>query len=305
MRLGPRAAFGLLLGVTALLVAAGVFAFLQREPLLGALFVAAGLAGFVLVARPSGPGAPEGPFPPAWRSILEEQVGYYRRLDPPRKADFESRVAAFLASNRFVGVGIEASDELKVLASAAAAMLLFGRPGAELPRVAEVLFYPGSFDEDFRTRRRGSTTMGLNSVFGAVVFSAPELRAGFADERNGRNVGLHEFAHAIDRHLDEHDGIPAGMDDADARELIRLQPGEMRKAADGASVLDPYAASNEVEFLAVATEAYFTRAPELRQRHPELFAVLERYYGPLPAVPDPLEPAKRRPDDRPAAGRRA
>ena len=45
-------------------------------------------------------------------------------------------------------------------------------------------------------------------------------------------------------------------------------------------MLDPYGATNEAEFFAVATEAYFTRGWELDFEHPELYALLADFYRP-------------------------
>jgi len=305
MRVGPRVFFGLLVAATLTFVAGGGIAFWLGERILGAVFVVLGLGGFVWVGRTPRLPEPPGPFPDAWRKILGDRVGYYRRLWPERKADFERLVAAFIATNRFTGVKVEVDDELRLLAASAAVMLIFGRAGPHFPRIAEVIFYPGDFDEDFRTRRHGNTYSGMNVEYGAVLFSAPELRADFDERRDvGRNLGLHEFAHALDRRPEEHDGIPAGMDEETERELIRIRPAEMARAARGESVLDPYAATNEAEFWAVATEAYFTRESRIRERHPELHAALARYYGPLPGQPDFDPPARRRPDGS-GGGRRA
>jgi len=44
------------------------------------------------------------------------------------------------------------------------------------------------------------------------------------------------------------------------------------------SALDPYAATNEAEFFAVATETYFLQPVELRADYPELFTVLQDFY---------------------------
>ena len=74
----------------------------------------------------------------------------------------------------------------------------------------------------------------------------------------------------------------------------------------GAIRLHRARAVKRFEFFAVATETYFKTPDVLRRRNPELFRILEGYYGPLPRIrphPDP-EPGKRRPDESGPAGRR-
>jgi Mlc titration factor MtfA (ptsG expression regulator) len=59
------------------------------------------------------------------------------------------------------------------------------------------------------------------------------------------------------------------------------------RAADDTGIptlLDSYGATNPAEFFAVATEAFFERPLALRQRRPQLFAELQRFYRQDPAA---------------------
>jgi MtfA peptidase len=47
--------------------------------------------------------------------------------------------------------------------------------------------------------------------------------------------------------------------------------------------LDPYAAEDEAEFFAVASEDFYERPRQLRSTHPRLYALLEAFYGVDPA----------------------
>ena len=248
------------------------------------------------------------PLPESWTRILEEKVGYYRALDGGRRAAFARQLSWFLAEHRFVGVaGQEATEELKVLAAASAVMLVFGRPGDEYPRISEILFYPRTFDEDYRTQGAERPISGQNTSYGAVLLSAPDLLRSFR-EGGGEayHVGVHEFAHALDRQGDRWDGLPQGFSPEAASTWSRRLGQEMEAIRGGKSALCAYGASHEVEFFAVASETYFKTPDVLRRRNPEVFAVLEGYYGPLPTIPpqpDPV-PGKRRPDDAPPPGPR-
>ncbi len=48
--------------------------------------------------------------------------------------------------------------------------------------------------------------------------------------------------------------------------------------------LDPYAAEDEAEFFAVATEDFFERPAELKAAHPRLYALLQEFYALDPAA---------------------
>jgi len=47
-------------------------------------------------------------------------------------------------------------------------------------------------------------------------------------------------------------------------------------------VLRAYGATNEAEFFAVATEAFFEKPRQLEKHLPELYAELSAYYGQRP-----------------------
>ena len=52
----------------------------------------------------------------------------------------------------------------------------------------------------------------------------------------------------------------------------------------GKTVLDTYGATNEAEFFAVATEAFFERPRLLQSRQPDLYDELARYFNQDPAA---------------------
>jgi Mlc titration factor MtfA (ptsG expression regulator) len=47
--------------------------------------------------------------------------------------------------------------------------------------------------------------------------------------------------------------------------------------------LDPYAAEDEAEFFAVATEDFYERSQRLWEAHPRLYTLLSEFYGVDPA----------------------
>ena len=59
------------------------------------------------------------------------------------------------------------------------------------------------------------------------------------------------------------------------------------------SALDEYGATNPAEFFAVATESFFERPSEMRERHPELYEQLKRFYRQDPASWPSAAPSSR------------
>jgi hypothetical protein len=95
-----------------------------------------------------------------------------------------------------------------------------------------------------------------------------------------RNVVFHELAHKIDMVDGTIDGTPPLPDARRWAQVCSEVFLELReRVEDGKrTFLDEYAATNEAEFFAVATEAYFMAPAKLEAAHPELFAVLRDFY---------------------------
>lgn len=224
------------------------------------------------------------PFPEPWRRALEDHVGYYRDLGPDERARFEREVRYFLAEQTITGPRGEAiEDETRVLVAASAVMLVFGHAEFRWPRLRDIVVYPDAYDEEYQVRRDGHL-LGQVGHQGPVVLSSKALRDGFDRSSDGHHLGLHEFAHVLDLEDGEADGIPALMPWANLKPWVAVMHRETLRVRERRSLLRQYAATNEAELFAVATEVFFERPKALRRRHPELYDLLAKTYGQDPAA---------------------
>jgi hypothetical protein len=221
------------------------------------------------------------PFPPAWRTVLEEWSDHYHRLSPEWRRRFEDDVRVFVAEKRVTGVDVKVTDELRLLVAASAVTLSLGWPDYDWDALSEVLLYPQDFGRDYSFEARELS--GQAHGWGTVILSVPSLRESFDDPDDAYHVGFHEFAHLLDLEATQFDGIPAGMPGGVAQEWVRLMDREMPRLRRGKSVIDDYGAEEPAEFLAVAVEAFFEASLALRARHAEVYALLRDYFGQDPA----------------------
>jgi hypothetical protein len=229
--------------------------------------------------------------PQTWLRLLEERYEHYERLPPALRARFDDDIKIFLVEKRITGVGIEVTDELRLLVAASAVTLTLGWPEADWDVLTEVLVYPQDFDRDYTFD--SDELAGETHPWGTVILSAPALRESFEYPDDGYHVGLHEFAHLLDVHQTEFDGIPTGLGEAKSREWASLVEKEMERIRRGRSVLDEYGAENPVEFFAVAVEAFFEAPRAMRRRHPQLYSTLAEYFRQDPAAWDDLRARER------------
>jgi len=223
-----------------------------------------------------------GAFPEAWRRLLEDRYDHYARLPVSLRARFQDDLRIFMAEKRVTGVGVQASEELRLLVAASAVTLTLGWADAEWDQLSEVLLYPQGFDRDYSFEHE--ELAGQAHGWGTVILSVPTLLESFAYPDDGYHVGLHEFAHLLDVEQTHFDGIPAGFDERRGREWYGLVQSEIERIRRGKSALDPYGGENPAEFFAVAVEAFFEIPQELRDRHREVYETLSAYFQQDPAA---------------------
>ncbi len=242
------------------------------------------------------------PFPAQWHSLLHSNIALYRCLPETGKSELRGRIHVFLAEKRFEGCGgLEVTDRIRLIIAAQACLLILHRETDYFPRLRTVLVYPRAYlapvsepDEEGLVAEGSESRLGESLELGAVVLSWEDVLAD-AEQLDGANLVLHEFAHQLDAEERGTDGVPL----LDGHELYgswaRVLGEEYRKLrrdsmAGRWTMLDEYGATDPAEFFAVATESFFERPRLLRHRHPELYEELRRYYRQDPAEWTAVQP---------------
>jgi Mlc titration factor MtfA (ptsG expression regulator) len=60
---------------------------------------------------------------------------------------------------------------------------------------------------------------------------------------------------------------------------LKMIHQEIHKIEAGRSDINPYAITNEAEFLAVVSEYFFQKPTELKHKHPELYEMLSTMFS--------------------------
>ncbi|MEZ4398657.1 MAG: zinc-dependent peptidase [Kofleriaceae bacterium] len=219
------------------------------------------------------------PIPPAWLEILTRTAPFVGRLEPARRAKLLGDVAVLVAEKTFIGAGGQViDDEVKVTIAAAAARLVLYLDVDRYDALTEIVVHPSAYQHP----EGDAVILGEAHSWGVVVLAWDAVRAGLLDPRDGHDTAVHEFAHVLDRADGSFDGAPAlrARGDYGPWAAVMQRHFERLRADDPevARVLRDYGATNEAEFFAVATEAYFEKPAALERRAPALFAVLDRFY---------------------------
>ncbi len=223
------------------------------------------------------------PFPPEWEAILQREVVFYRTLEPAERERFRHELRIFLGEKRITGIGTPLDETTRVLAGASAIIPIFGFPDWEWDQIEEVLIYPSRFGRDYEFGEsdvhRTLGMVGTGAMNRLMILSKPDLLQGFRNPGDKRNVGIHEFAHLLDKSDGAIDGLPGvGLDRRSIGPWVELVRRKMEELRRGRSDIDPYGLTNEAEFFAVATEYFFERPGVMQRKHPELYAMLARVF---------------------------
>ena len=93
------------------------------------------------------------PFPERWRAFLLDRYDHYDRLpDETRRAASRTTCSSSSTEKRITAIGVDVTDELRLLVAASAVTLSAGWPEYEWDQLTEVLLYPDDFDRDYALR---------------------------------------------------------------------------------------------------------------------------------------------------------
>jgi Mlc titration factor MtfA (ptsG expression regulator) len=236
----------------------------------------------------------QAPFPTAWEDILRRNVGHYSMLSDVERAHLRSLIQVFIAEKHWEGAGgLELTDEIRVTISAQACLLLLGLPHNYYENVQSIIVYPstvivpqrklGVFESTNAPLDPAQAILGQAFQRGPVIIIWDAALRGGRHPESGHNVIYHEFAHKLDMLDGMADGTPPLKDRAEFRDWVETCTQEylrlkQRTEKGQRSFLDDYAATNEAEFFAVATEHFFDQPEPMIKHAPDLYRVLKNYY---------------------------
>ncbi len=236
------------------------------------------------------------PFPSEWEGFLEQNVALYRHLPDSLKGQLHGDIQVFLAEKRFEGCGgFEITDEVRLTIAAQACILLLNHKTRFFSRLSTILVYPGAYVAKKLSPigsayvENESVRLGESWDAGSLVLSWDHVKHSPRDISDGHNVVLHEFAHQLDQEEGEADGAPTLDNRSSYGPWARILSREYENLREEVKhhikdVMDAYGATNPAEFFAVATETFFERPRQLKNRHPGLYEQLKGYYKMDPAA---------------------
>lgn len=199
---------------------------------------------------------------------------YYKKINEEKRNLLCRRTKYFIDGTHFIPKkGLVLTNRMKILIAACSQQLTLGfKKHYGYAYFDKVIVYPekylSTYTEKYHT--------GEMNTAGIIVLSWEDFYKGIKIDNDARNVGLHEFAHALEfmdiANKDIDETFSACLDKFTVFADYYLQNKSDKP------LFRSYATTNLSEFFAVATEYYFESPNEFALQEPELFAILKRAY---------------------------
>lgn len=224
--------------------------------------------------------------PEEWHDLLSQHVAYYQELTSKEQDEFRERVLHFINDKIFVGKKTKVDQLTELLIGASAVIPLFRFPEYRYPSLREIWVFPSTFQ---MPTQPGGVKQKMFGVVGQggwldnkMILSKEALIHGYRHDRDGKNVGIHEFLHLVDKIDGKIDGNPQALVNGSYsypflkqvhQEMYRLR---RRKSKTN---FDTYAATNPSEFFAVAGTYYFENPDKLKKEFPEIHQEMNNLFN--------------------------
>ena len=221
-------------------------------------------------------------FPERWVEYMKKHVKFYNKIHPDEQEEFKNRVLHFINSTRIIGYArMPITDIDKLLVGVSAIIPIFRFKNWKYNFLHEVILYPKAIPG--KGPYRGSYINGLvgdGPMEGRMILARTALYHGYSNTTDRKNVGVHEFAHIIDKQDGKIDGIPnVLLDDAQIGPWLELIRSKSEEIKSKKAKINNYALENDAEFFAVVTEYFFEHPEMMVKKHPELYRTLEKIYS--------------------------
>lgn len=227
----------------------------------------------------------------SWIDILQSNVSIYAKLPQALRQELHGYINILLDEKEFIGCdGIEITDEIRVTVAGNACLLLLQGNKRRFPGFTSILIYPTTYvahevnHDGLVATQQPSKRAGESWVRGPIVLSWADINHGSVNAEDGHNVVIHEFAHKLDEQSGHMNGLPLLREASHYQEWTKVLSEEYealheRSKRGKNKVLDEYGTVSPPEFFAVASESFFEKPVQMKQRLPELYEQLQKFYN--------------------------
>lgn len=204
------------------------------------------------------------------KRICSRYNPFFNKLDERNQHVFINRLGEFMFSKDFYIMSSHGYKEMPILVSAAAIQISYGLDDYLFPYFSRIIIHPEEYIAFDPLRVLVGNVQGRT-----ITLSWKHFLEDYKNPTDGKNVGLHEMAHALQvQHLFQNHGFRNGFkkeyeyyDKIDDEVLLA-------ESTRSSALFDKNALSNPNEFWATCVELFFEKPRELKEQYPRLYKSL-------------------------------
>jgi MtfA peptidase len=213
-------------------------------------------------------------------TVLDKRFPYFTKLGVGERTRFLNRHKKFMKSKLFKIHDASGFKEMPILISATAIQLSFGLEEYLLPYYQNIHIFPQEFLGIHPTMRFLEGNVSANNI----NISWKHYLEGNENVADGKNVGLHEMAHA---YYSQNFTFSGEKDSCFINGFATYNTCgnkvfEVNKIQNG-KLFSDYAFKNFQEFWAESVEIFFEKPVTLKEEYPELYASMCSLLNQIPA----------------------
>jgi MtfA peptidase len=203
-------------------------------------------------------------------TVCNKYNPYYQKLAGDRKPVFLKRVQEFIRSKDFYICSAKGYKEMPILISASAVQITFGLKDFLLSHFSNIIIHPEEYFayDPFRIL--------VGNVQGhSISLSWKHFLLDYQNATDGKNVGLHEMAHALQVQYLFQNPKRSNPFKEDYEHYDRIDDDVLNaEKTSGIRLFDENALRNKNEFWATSVELFFEKPFELKTHYPDLYQSL-------------------------------
>ena len=200
--------------------------------------------------------------------VCKKYNPYFQKLGIEDQLLFAERVQRFIRSKDFYIYSPKGYREMPILVSAAAVQITFGLRDYLLPHFANIIIHP----EEYIAYDPLRVLMG-NVQGRSITLSWKHFLEDYQQPTDGKNVGLHEMAHALQVQYLFRKSKRSNAFKEDFEHYDRVDDEVLHAEKNKTSNLfDANALSNKNEFWATSIELFFEKPVVLKEQYPHLYS---------------------------------
>lgn len=202
--------------------------------------------------------------------VCKKYNPYYQKLNADKQPVFVERVQEFIHSKDFYICSPKGYKEMPILISASAVQITFGLKDFLLPHFSNIIIHPEEYFayDPFRIL--------VGNVQGhSISLSWKHFLQDYQNPTDGKNVGLHEMAHALQVQYLFRNPKRSNTFKEDFEHYDRIDDDVLNaEKTNDRRMFDENALRNKNEFWATSVELFFEKPVELKTQYPDLYESL-------------------------------